>query len=108
LVYPWMLFALIWGFLSLTNSLQAISALAVSLFVIDFCNIILGHLVFAMLGAKVERSRGVKPGKLLALRLPVYWILLSVAAWGALWELIRKPYHWNKTEHFPTGDLAPA
>lgn len=31
--------------------------------------------------------------------LPIYQFLVSVAAWKALWELLRKPYHWHKTEH---------
>ena len=30
---------------------------------------------------------------------PVYWGLLSIAAWRALWQLLRDPYHWEKTEH---------
>ena len=31
--------------------------------------------------------------------LPVYFLLMSVAAWGALIELCRNPFGWNKTEH---------
>jgi hypothetical protein len=31
--------------------------------------------------------------------MPVYWILTSVAGWMALWQLIRSPHHWNKTQH---------
>jgi cellulose synthase/poly-beta-1,6-N-acetylglucosamine synthase-like glycosyltransferase len=30
---------------------------------------------------------------------PVHWLLLSLAAWRAAWELITKPYFWKKTEH---------
>ena len=33
------------------------------------------------------------------LLMPVHWLLLSVAAWYALYELVRNPYHWDKTEH---------
>lgn len=35
---------------------------------------------------------------------PVYWILMSVAAYKGLWQLIRKPFYWEKTRH----GLAPA
>jgi cellulose synthase/poly-beta-1,6-N-acetylglucosamine synthase-like glycosyltransferase len=106
LVYPSMLAVVVWGlYVTASDSVYGMSALAVTLFAIDFSNIILGHLVYATLGAKVERSRGLRPGRFLALCLPLYWTLLSVAAWGAFWELIRKPHHWNKTEHFPTADL---
>lgn len=31
--------------------------------------------------------------------LPVYYVLMSVAAWRAIWEILRKPDQWNKTEH---------
>jgi cellulose synthase/poly-beta-1,6-N-acetylglucosamine synthase-like glycosyltransferase len=30
---------------------------------------------------------------------PLYWICLSIAAWRALYQLLRRPYHWEKTEH---------
>lgn len=31
--------------------------------------------------------------------LPVYYLLTSIAAWMALYDLILWPYHWHKTEH---------
>ena len=30
---------------------------------------------------------------------PLYWPLLSVAAMHALWQLAKRPYHWDKTPH---------
>lgn len=30
---------------------------------------------------------------------PLYWVLMSVAAYKGLWQLIRKPFYWEKTEH---------
>jgi glycosyltransferase XagB len=30
---------------------------------------------------------------------PVYWLLHSVAAYKALWQLIRNPFYWEKTVH---------
>lgn len=33
------------------------------------------------------------------LLMPVYWLLLSLAAWRALFQLIGDPYRWEKTEH---------
>jgi cellulose synthase/poly-beta-1,6-N-acetylglucosamine synthase-like glycosyltransferase len=55
-----------------------------------------------------------------ALTMPLYWPLSSIAAYRALWELIRRPHHWAKTTHGvsrarhahftapPTPALAPA
>jgi hypothetical protein len=31
--------------------------------------------------------------------LPFYYVLVSVAAWRGLWELLRAPSHWHKTRH---------
>jgi len=28
-----------------------------------------------------------------------YWALMSVAAWKALWQLVAKPFYWEKTQH---------
>ena len=28
-----------------------------------------------------------------------YWVLMSVAAWKGAWQLITKPFYWEKTEH---------
>jgi hypothetical protein len=28
-----------------------------------------------------------------------YWILISFAAYKALWQLIRNPFYWEKTRH---------
>lgn len=33
------------------------------------------------------------------LLLPVYNLLISAAAWTAIYDLLVAPYHWNKTEH---------
>jgi hypothetical protein len=30
---------------------------------------------------------------------PLYWLLLSIAAWRALHQFLRDPYRWEKTEH---------
>jgi glycosyltransferase XagB len=31
--------------------------------------------------------------------LPLYYGLISVAAWQALFEFVRHPFRWHKTEH---------
>lgn len=31
--------------------------------------------------------------------IPFYWLMMSVAAWVALYRLIKNPYHWSKTVH---------
>ncbi|WP_377294983.1 glycosyltransferase family 2 protein [Rhizobium sp. SG2393] len=36
------------------------------------------------------------------LRLPVYWLMISLCAWRAVGELYRRPFVWNKTPHLPS------
>lgn len=43
--------------------------------------------------------RGERLRQTLAWSIPFYWLLLSLAAWKALVELVRRPYHWQKTQH---------
>lgn len=33
------------------------------------------------------------------LGIPAYWMLIWLGACLALWQLVRRPFHWNKTEH---------
>ncbi|MEA2904094.1 MAG: glycosyltransferase XagB [Alphaproteobacteria bacterium] len=41
-----------------------------------------------------------------------YWAMISVAAYKALWQLLRRPFHWEKTQHGVSrqrdADVAPA
>ncbi|WP_051952711.1 glycosyltransferase family 2 protein [Methylocapsa aurea] len=50
----------------------------------------------ALLGMKRRKLLGLWP--FLPLLLP-YYLMMSIAAWAALFDLIRRPYHWHKTEH---------
>lgn len=34
-----------------------------------------------------------------ALLIPPYWVLISIGAWKAAWQLITKPHYWEKTKH---------
>jgi hypothetical protein len=34
-----------------------------------------------------------------ALLTPIYWVMMSIASLKALWQLIRKPFYWEKTVH---------
>ena len=38
---------------------------------------------------------------------PFYWILMSVAAYKALFQLFAKPYYWEKTHHGLASESPP-
>jgi len=59
---------------------------------------------FFMLGAY---KRGYYTLLLFALTAPLYWGLMSIAAYKGLWQLIHKPFYWEKTQH-GISKLTPA
>lgn len=62
-------------------------------------SMVLGYLAaigLAMVGAERRRAAGTL---WVLLTIPLYWIYLSVAGFLALWELMWRPHHWNKTPH---------
>ncbi|MFC0239091.1 glycosyltransferase [Rhodopseudomonas telluris] len=58
-----------------------------------------GYLGSAVVAAIGLRRIGRVRDAIWLLALPLYWIGLSLAAWRALFELVLKPHHWQKTEH---------
>jgi hypothetical protein len=64
-------------------------------------------LTVLVLGYGAAMAAGVRALKLRRLNelmpsiatMPVYWLLISVGGWLALWQLLRAPFHWNKTAH---------
>ena len=77
----------------------AIGSYHVALLFIDAFNILIGYTAFLILG-----WRTLKPGerawsRRAMLWIPAYWLAISLAAWRAIWELYRRPHHWEKTDH---------
>jgi cellulose synthase/poly-beta-1,6-N-acetylglucosamine synthase-like glycosyltransferase len=58
-----------------------------------------GNLTFVYAAVMACLRRGYVEGVKYVLISPFYWILMSVAAWKALYELIFKPHYWQKTRH---------
>ncbi len=60
---------------------------------------VLGYGVSIAAGHRALRGRRKSAWIFPLATMPAYWILLSAAAWQALWQFIVSPFHWNKTEH---------
>jgi cellulose synthase/poly-beta-1,6-N-acetylglucosamine synthase-like glycosyltransferase len=58
-----------------------------------------GNFVFVYLGLVAAVRRGDDNLAVYALFLPVYWGLMSVAAYKGFAQLITNPFYWEKTEH---------
>jgi cellulose synthase/poly-beta-1,6-N-acetylglucosamine synthase-like glycosyltransferase len=64
-----------------------------------FVTLTTGYLLSALLGLiGLSRRRLLRSAPYLLL-IPIYWLLLSFAAWRAVFQLVRAPYRWEKTEH---------
>jgi hypothetical protein len=75
------------------------------LFAVDIVNIACGYLSFLLLGWQTLDKPERKGFWKIVLFTPVYWMMMSVAAWRAVWHLWHKPHHWEKTPH---GTAQPA
>jgi len=69
------------------------------IFFISAFNLIIGNFVFVYLNVISTFRRGYYELGKYALLSPLYWVLMSFAAWRALWQLISKPFYWEKTTH---------
>jgi cellulose synthase/poly-beta-1,6-N-acetylglucosamine synthase-like glycosyltransferase len=58
-----------------------------------------GYVLAIVLTRDALRLRGLPGWRGTLATMPVYWLLMSGAAWLALWQFITAPFHWNKTEH---------
>lgn len=58
-----------------------------------------GYLTSILLGCVGLLRQGLPSTLWVLLLTPWHWLLLSYAAWRALLQLVRAPYHWEKTEH---------
>lgn len=67
---------------------------------------VFGNWITVYLSMLGPYKRGTFKLSLWSLLTPVYWILHSIAAYKALWQLIFKPHYWEKTEHGLTAETA--
>jgi hypothetical protein len=62
-------------------------------------SLVSGYLVAMSLGVVAVWRRGWPGLAPAALLMPLYWLMISFAAYRALWQLVEAPFHWEKTAH---------
>ena len=99
LIYPFCLCFIAWRAASGQTLLPAGNLIERTLVSLALFNLLAGYgLAFAQAAACCIGQR--RWGLLLQLPLmPVYWLLISFAAYRALIQLGRQPFYWEKTEH---------
>lgn len=69
------------------------------LLLVDVVNIGCGYLSFLLLGWQTLTRHERKGFWKVVLATPLYWAMMSVAGWRAVWQLWRRPHIWEKTPH---------
>jgi hypothetical protein len=70
-----------------------------TLLAFEIVGLVSGYVTSGVLGAYGLSRRRLLGSAWVLLLMPVYWILLSLAAWRALFQFLYDPYRWEKTEH---------
>lgn len=74
--------------------------------VLGVINLVLGYVTGVALGCVAVAGRGRHRLAASALLMPAYWLLISLAAYRALYQLAVSPYSWEKTQHRPRAAFA--
>lgn len=98
LVHPFALATVAWlSFKLVQSDVVVIPQMAMA--VVGIAAIVVGYGAFLSLGHATQSAYERRQFWKVVLLMPAYWLLLSVAAWRALFEIYRRPHQWNKTPH---------
>lgn len=93
---------ILWGafiYMNLFNKTAFDTSMPVALQLLNLTALIVGNFCFILCAAVAPLKRGWRHLCLFGLTAPVYWMLTSIAAYKALWQIIFRPYYWEKTDH---------
>jgi hypothetical protein len=99
LVHPLFLAGMIYSVASGAPMWRGESASVAILATLYGTTVVIGYLTSAFLGWLGLLRRGLLSTAWALLFTPVHWLLLSLAAWRALYQFGIAPYAWEKTEH---------
>ncbi len=99
LFHPLLLALMVLQFVLTPLPLPQASLLAIELGGLNLVVFVLGYGVAMVAASKALRNQGMRGWWFTLCTMPIYWLLMSGAAWLALWQLITSPHSWNKTEH---------
>ena len=99
LVHPLFMAGLIYSVASGAPMWRGDSAAVAVLAALYGTTVVIGYLTSAFLGWLGLARRGLLSTAWVLFLTPAHWLLLSLAAWRALYQLVVAPYAWEKTEH---------
>jgi glycosyltransferase XagB len=99
LLHPILLGITVWN-LSPPNLIEKLQEPVGGIMVyLSLAMLLMGYVTGIVLSARGLRAVGIGNWGHVLLGIPVYWLLISAAAWLALWDFCVAPHHWHKTKH---------
>ena len=76
-----------------------IDFLSAPFFTAPLLALVVGNALYTYLAMLGPYQRGWLELSPYGLTAPAYWLLISCACYRGLWQLARRPWHWDKTRH---------
>lgn len=99
LVHPFFLVGVIYGVGTGSIWPSSGSAGAALLFALQAVVLVLGYAAMMLVARRACAVRKLNGLAASIPALPLYWLLVSAAAWYAVWQLLTAPFYWEKTRH---------
>ncbi len=99
LLHPVLLAVALWNFLPAQMQDKAGSFVTPMVAGFSLAMLLAGYVSAIGASEKGLRRIGAVGWGQVLMTIPLYWLLISVAAWLALWDFIVAPFHWHKTKH---------
>lgn len=98
LLHPLFLGLFLYKLASLTSG-SGPTALDLSIIAIAAFNLVGGYTTYGLLAWAVALAYRLPVHRVWIITLPVYWLLISLAGFRAVYQLVFSPHHWEKTPH---------
>jgi cellulose synthase/poly-beta-1,6-N-acetylglucosamine synthase-like glycosyltransferase len=99
LLHPLCLIAMLWVAVSETAAPGRTGLIFVVMAGVNLLVFVAGYLLSILLARQALRQHAITGWHGTLASMPIYWLLMSAAAWLALWQFVTQPFQWNKTEH---------
>jgi hypothetical protein len=99
LFHPFLLLITIWNFLPAQVLVSSQTPVGSLLSGLSLALLLAGYVSAIGTCEKGLRRIRISGWVSILLTIPMYWLLVSVAAWLAVWDFIFAPFHWHKTKH---------
>ena len=107
LIHPLFLITFAASFAAIASGLGANHMQFWVLMICNSVNLVIGYGSAMLLGHKTGKMRFGLGWRDVVLAMPLYWLMMTPAAWRAVYMLIACPHHWEKTSHGLSRDRPP-